>query len=81
MPDLIQNSQHCGLMGNSVFEAIATLRDVAAYAEVTRSPICVLDFDFQGAFDNISHEYLLKVLCKYGFSECFRKRMWNIYNN
>jgi len=49
--------------------------------EVMRSPLCVLTIDFQGAFDNLSHEYLFEVLCKYGFSERFRERIWNIYNN
>jgi len=43
-------------MGNSAFEAIATIRDAVAYAEVTRSPLYVLTIDFQGAFDNLSHE-------------------------
>jgi hypothetical protein len=68
-------------MGNTVFDAIATIRDAVAYAEVTKSPLCVLSIDFQGAFDNLSHEYLFEVLSKYGFSESFRKRIWNIYNN
>jgi len=27
------------------------------------------------------HEYMFEVLCKYGFSERFRKRIWNIYKN
>jgi len=81
MQDLLHSSQHCGLMGNSVFEAITTIRDAVAHAEVTRSPLCVLTIDFQGAFDNVSHEYLFEVLCKYGFSEHFRKRIWNIYKN
>jgi len=81
MQDLLQSSQHCGLMGNTVFEAVATIRDAVANAEVTRSPLCVLTIDFQGAFDNLSHEYLFEVLCKYGFGERFRKRIWNIYNN
>jgi len=81
MQDLLQSSQHCGLMGNSVFKAIATIRDTVAYAEVTRSPLCVLTIDFQCAFDKLSHEYLFEVLCKYGFSEGSRKRIWNIYNN
>jgi hypothetical protein len=74
MQDLLQSSQHCGIIGTSVFEVVATIRDAIAYAEVTRSPLCVLTIDFHGAFDNLSHEYLFEVLCKYGFSERFRKR-------
>ena len=81
MQDLLQSSLNCGLMGNSVFEAIATIRDAASYAEVTRSPLCVLTIDFQVAFDNLSHEYLFEVMRKYGFSERFRKCIWNIYRN
>jgi len=81
MQDLLQSSQYCGLKGNSVFEAIATIRDEVAYADVTRYPLCFLTIDFQGAFDNLSHEYLFELLCKYGFNERFRKCIWNIYNN
>ena len=81
MQDLLQSSQLCGLVGNSVFEAIATIRDAVAFVEVMRSPLCVLTIDFQGAFDNLSHEYLFEVLCKYGFSERFRECIWNIYNS
>ena len=81
MQDLLQSSQQYGLMVNSVFEAIATIRDAVAYAEVTRSPLCVLTIEFQDAFDNLSHEYLLEALCKYGFSQHFRKRIWSIYNS
>jgi len=44
MQDLLQSSQHCSLKGNSVFEAIATIRDAVAYAEVTEIPtVCPKD--------------------------------------
>ena len=81
MPDLLRNGQYCGLLGNTVFEAIASIRDAIGYAEVTRFPLYVVTIDLQGAFDNLSHEYLFEVLYKYGCSERFGKRIWNIYNN
>jgi hypothetical protein len=62
MQDLLQSSHHCDIMGTFVFEAVATIRDAIAYAEETRFPLCVLTIDFQGAFDNFSHEYLFEVL-------------------
>ena len=80
MQGLLQSSQHCGPVGNSLFEAIANIRDAVAFAEVTRSPLCVLTIEYQGAFD-VSHEYLFEVLCKYGFSERFRVHIRNIYNS
>jgi hypothetical protein len=68
-------------MDTSILKAVATIRDAVAYAEVTRSPFFVVKIDLQVAFDNLSHEYIFKVLCKYGFSERFRQRLKNIYNN
>jgi hypothetical protein len=72
MPNLLTNSQHCGIAGSSIFDTLATFRDVVAYAEETRTPMCVLSLDFQGAFDNISHEYLYEVIHRHGFSDKFR---------
>jgi len=54
-----------------VFKVIATIRDAVVYAEVMRTPVCDLSIEFQGTFDNLSHEYLFEVLRKYGFSERF----------
>jgi hypothetical protein len=57
MPDLRSPNQHCGVAGTTVFDALATIRDAVAYAEVTHKPMCIVSLDFQGAFDNIAHEY------------------------
>ena len=54
-----------------MFKVIATIRDAVVYAEVMRTPVCDLSIEFQGTFDNLSHEYLFEVLRKYGFSERF----------
>jgi hypothetical protein len=69
VPSLLSNSQHCGITGSSIFDALATIRDIVAYAEETRTPMCVLTLDFQGAFDNISYEYLYEIIYRYGFSK------------
>jgi hypothetical protein len=36
IPELINPGQHCGLAGMTVFDALATVRDVVAYAEYTK---------------------------------------------
>jgi hypothetical protein len=41
--------------------------------------MCIIKLDFQGALDNISHDYLDEVINKYGFSTAFRMRLQNIY--
>ena len=49
-----------------MFEAVASIRDAIAYAEVTKNPLCLVSIDFNAAFDRISHEYLEEVLQTHG---------------
>jgi len=42
--------------GEDHFEAMATVREAIAQAEVTRVPLCILSLDFQEFFDRISHQ-------------------------
>jgi hypothetical protein len=81
MTDLLSQCQHCGIMGTSVFYAIATIRDAVAYAELTGKPMCILSLDFQGPFDNIVHEDLFGILNMYGFSERITQRIKSFYTN
>jgi hypothetical protein len=54
---------------STIFDAIATVRDAIAYAEVTQDPLCNLALDFKEAFDKISHKYLFSMMRSYGLSE------------
>ena len=65
LPDIIHPNQYCGIQGNSVFEAVASIRDAIAYAEVTKKPLCIESFDFNAAFGRISHEYLIIIIFIY----------------
>jgi hypothetical protein len=78
--DILQLTQDCGLPGNTVFEALAKIRDAVEYAEVMGAPLCILSMDFREAFD-ISHEYLFEILRKHGFREHFWRRIRNIYSD
>jgi hypothetical protein len=40
LPDLLHADQHCGIAGSTVYGALATVTDVVAYAEYTRTPVC-----------------------------------------
>jgi hypothetical protein len=72
---VLHPSQYCGSPGKSIFDAVATVRDAIAYAEVSRSPLCVLSLDFAEAFDKVSHTYLFEILRSYGFSDRFLERV------
>jgi hypothetical protein len=73
-------TQYCGIPGNTIFDAVATVRDVIAYAEHERRPICVLSLDFQHAFDRLSHEYIYTILHSYGLSNSFVTRIQALYS-
>jgi len=55
MPHVLQPSQFCGINDGTVFESVATVRDAVAYANATRTPMCVVTIDLKEAFDKISH--------------------------
>jgi len=66
---------------NTVFEAMAAMREAIAYADVTRTPLCTLSLDFHAAFDNISHTYLFATFKSYGFSDHFIYRIQKLNEN
>jgi hypothetical protein len=81
LANILSNSQHCGIAGSSIFDALTTIRDAVAYAEAKTKPLCTLSLDFQGVFVNVSHEYLEDVLQQCGFSDTFRARLQTIYRD
>jgi len=72
LTSILHPSQHCGMYGLSILEAIATVREAIAYTEYTRTPMRILSIDFKEAFDNIVHDYLFQLLESYGFSKQFQ---------
>ena len=81
LADLLHPSQHCGVPGRTIFEAVATVRDAIAHAERANTPLCVISLDFKEAFDKISHSYLFSVLQSYGFSKGFIDRIKHMYTD
>jgi hypothetical protein len=72
-------SQYCAVTGNTIFDAVATVWDAVAYAELTHAPLCILSLDFTAAFDRISHIYRLRMLKNYGYSMNFIKLLLLLY--
>ena len=74
LAELVHPRQYRGVPRNTIFDAVATVRDAITYAEATRRPLYVVSLDFKQAFDRISQTYLLTVLRSYdfesGFIEC-----------
>jgi hypothetical protein len=49
LPEELHQSQHCGLPGNTTFDAVATVRDAIAYVELTHAQLCIVSLDFTAA--------------------------------
>jgi hypothetical protein len=62
LSDMLHPSQDCGVPGNTIFDAVTTVRDAIAYAELTHTAIRTSNLHFRAAFDRISHTYLLGTL-------------------
>jgi len=75
----LRESQFCGVPGNNILDAVTTIREAIAQAEVTATPLCVLSLDFREAFDKISHRYLFAILEKYAISKCVITGIKNLY--
>jgi len=75
MEELLHPSQYCGVPGKTIFEAMVTVRQAIAQAEVTRMPLCVLSLDFH----RISHQYPFTTLRSCGFSDSFVERIKSMY--
>jgi hypothetical protein len=75
----LRKTQYCEVPGNSILDAVATVRDTIAYAKITNIPMCVLTLDFQHAFYSISHDYLFAILRSYGISAQFTILIKKLY--
>jgi len=75
----LRESRFCGVPGNNIFDAVTTIREATAQAEVTPTPLCVLSLDFREAFDKISHRYLFAILDKYAIGKCVITGIKNLY--
>jgi hypothetical protein len=58
----LQQTQFCGVPGNSIPDAASQVGDIIAHAENTGNILCILTFDFPRAFDRIAHDYFFQIL-------------------
>ena len=81
LADYLWKTQFCGVPGNTILDAVATVRDAIAQSEMTHTHLCVLSLVFREAFDRVAHRYLFTILKAYGLHECFVDRMRHMYQD
>jgi len=71
LPDHLKETQFCGVPGNTIIDALATVRDTIAFAESRRIRLWVLSLDFKNSFGRIAHNHLFQTLQGYGIGNAF----------
>lgn len=67
--DIIQTTQSYSIPGRDIADTIGTIRDVIEYMKRDGKGGIVLGIDWNKAFDRVEHDFLFKVLEKFGFGE------------
>jgi hypothetical protein len=75
----LRESQFCGVPGNNIFDAVTTIREAIAQAELSATPLCVISLDFKEAFKKISHTYLFAILKKFEINKSIITGIKNLY--
>lgn len=80
LPDMLHPSQYCAVPGDTISDAVATVQDAVACAQLTHASLCILSLDFTAAFDGISHTYRLRTLKHYGYCMKFIELLLLLYS-
>ncbi len=64
---IMQPTQSYSIPGRDIADTIGTVRDVIEYMKRDKKGGIVLGIDWNTAFDRVEHEYLFRVLEKFGF--------------
>jgi hypothetical protein len=75
----LRDTQYCGVMGNTIIDAVACVRDVVTYADTSNTLMCVLSLDFEQAFDRLLHQYLFGIMSSLGISGNFINKIKALY--
>ena len=71
MDSIVHHDQTCGVLGRSIFSNLHLVRDVLDYIDKTNEPAILVTLDQEKAFDRVDHEFMLRVLKKFGFGPSF----------
>ncbi|XP_070045468.1 uncharacterized protein [Nicotiana tomentosiformis] len=82
LPSLISSNQSGFVKGRSIFENILLTQEIVTDIILRGKPAnVVIKLDMAKAYDGVSWKYLMHVLRKMGFAECFINMIWNLISN
>ena len=71
MASIVHQDQTCGVLGRTIFSNLHLVRDVLDFIDKTNEPAILVTLDQEKAFDRVDHEFMLRVLRKFGFGPSF----------
>lgn len=80
LPILVHWDQTACVPGRTINDNVSLIYDAIQYANESNTPLTLISIDQLKAFDRVSHEFLFKVLWKFGFGPVFQQWIKTIYN-
>ena len=81
MSSIVHQDQTCSVPGRSIFSNLQLVRDVLDMIDKTNETGILVTLDQEKAFDRVDHEFLMRVLSKFGFGPMFCGWVSLFYNN
>ena len=75
MHALVHRDETCGVLGRSIFCNLQLIRDTLDMIDKTNETGILVTLDQEKAFDRVDHDFLMRVLTKFGFGPSFSTRM------
>ena len=81
LPLLIHTDQTACIPGRTINDNLRLIQDAIHYANKTLTPLAIISVDQLKAFDRVSHDYLFKILRKFGFGPYFLRWIEILYTD
>lgn len=81
MSAIVHQDQTCSVPGRTIFSNLQLVRDVLDMSDRTDETGILVTLDQEKAFDRVDHEFLMRVLSKFGFGPTFCGWVSLFYNN
>ena len=81
MPSIVHSDQTCSVVGRSIFSNLHLIRDTLDMINKTDETGILVTLDQMKAFDRVDHEFLMRVLTKFGFGRSFCRSVSIFYSN
>ena len=81
MPSIVHFDQTCSVVGRSIFSNLHLIRDTLDMINKTDETGILVTLDQMKAFDGVDHDFLMRVLAKFGFGPSFCRWVSIFYLN